>query len=101
MSGRVNPKRRGSYGVDAPIVPVIFAVAIAVSIVNFAINPKIWMLVPLLFLLGCAATYLHTTRRGKFLVWAELLDRIGLRGDERILDRDAGGAPCSLWRPNI
>jgi SAM-dependent methyltransferase len=90
MPASVNPTRRGSYGVDAPIVPIIFAVAIAVSIINFAINPRIWMLVPLLFLVGCAATYLHTTRRGKFLVWAELLDQLGLRGDERILDMGCG-----------
>jgi arsenite methyltransferase len=90
MPGRVAAKRRGSYGVDAPIVPVIFAVAIAVSIVNFAINPRIWMLLPLLFLFGCAASYLYTTRRGKFLVWAELLDQMGLQGDERILDMGCG-----------
>src|SRR5438874_10462276 len=90
MTARVDPQRRGSYGVDAPIVPVIFAVAMVVSIVNFAISPRLWMLLPLLFLLGCAATYLHTTRRGKFLVWAELLDQMGLRGDERILDMGCG-----------
>ena len=90
MTARVDPQRRGSYGVDAPIVPVIFAVAMVVSIVNFAISPRLWMLLPLLFLLGCAATYLHTTRRGKFLVWAELLDQMGLQGNERILDMGCG-----------
>jgi SAM-dependent methyltransferase len=90
MPAHVDPNRRGSYGVDAPIVPVIFAVAIALSVVNFAINPKIWMLLPLLFLIGCAVTYLHSTRRGKFLVWAELLGQLGFRGDERILDMGCG-----------
>src|SRR5207244_5522879 len=36
------------------------------------------------------AAYLYTTLRGKFVVWAELLDRLNLRGDERILDLGCG-----------
>jgi len=32
----------------------------------------------------------HFTLRGKFLVWAELLDQLNLRGDERILDMGCG-----------
>jgi arsenite methyltransferase len=32
----------------------------------------------------------HTTRRGKFLVWAEILDSLRLRGDERVLDVGCG-----------
>jgi len=33
-----------------------------------------------------ATSYVYTTRRGKFQVWAEILLRLGLRGDEQILD---------------
>ena len=33
---------------------------------------------------------LHTSRRGKFLVWEELLDGLHLKGDERILDLGCG-----------
>jgi ubiquinone/menaquinone biosynthesis C-methylase UbiE len=40
--------------------------------------------------LACAACGLHTSRRGKFVVWAELLDQLKLRGDERILDLGCG-----------
>jgi ubiquinone/menaquinone biosynthesis C-methylase UbiE len=40
--------------------------------------------------LPIAAFILHTTLRGKFVVWAELLDQLGLRGDERILDLGCG-----------
>ena len=36
------------------------------------------------------AFVLHTTLRGKFVVWAGLLDKLGLRGDERILDLGCG-----------
>lgn len=90
MAGRVDPKRRGSYGIDAPIVPVIFGIAAAANIFNLAVNPRFWTFLPALFLLGCAASYLYTTRRGKFVIWAQLLEGIGLRGDERILDMGCG-----------
>jgi ubiquinone/menaquinone biosynthesis C-methylase UbiE len=43
-----------------------------------------------LALLGTVVNYLHTTRRGKFAVWAELLDGLQLRGDERALDMGCG-----------
>lgn len=33
-----------------------------------------------------ATSYVYTTRRGKFQVWAEILLRLRLRGDEQILD---------------
>jgi ubiquinone/menaquinone biosynthesis C-methylase UbiE len=41
-------------------------------------------------MLTIAAFVLHTTLRGKFVVWADLLDKLGLRGDERILDLGCG-----------
>lgn len=42
-------------------------------------------------LLGAMTTsYLYSTRRGKFEVWADLLDELGLRGDERLLDVGCG-----------
>jgi ubiquinone/menaquinone biosynthesis C-methylase UbiE len=50
----------------------------------------------LMFLLGAAlllafdAVYLYATLRGKFVIWAELLGQLNLRGDERILDLGCG-----------
>ncbi len=43
-----------------------------------------------LWLLLNAATFLHTTRSGKFAVWSELLDRLALKGDEQLLDIGCG-----------
>jgi len=43
-----------------------------------------------LFILPILGLYLHATLRGKFVVWGELLDRLNLRGDERILDMGCG-----------
>lgn len=40
--------------------------------------------------LGQAGLYVHATRRGKFAVWAELLDGLRLRGDETVLDLGCG-----------
>ena len=34
--------------------------------------------------------YVHFTRAGKIAVWADLLDRLELRGDERLLDIGCG-----------
>ncbi|MET7327584.1 class I SAM-dependent methyltransferase [Nonomuraea sp. NPDC005650] len=41
-----------------------------------------------LYTLASAASYLYTTRRGKFAVWAGELER--LKGDERLLDLGCG-----------
>src|SRR5205823_14403688 len=43
-----------------------------------------------LWLFLSAGSYVYTTRAGKFAVWAELLDRLGLNGDERLLDIGCG-----------
>ena len=39
---------------------------------------------------GSAASYLYSTGPGKRAVWAQLLDELGLRGDERVLDVGCG-----------
>ncbi|TMF58464.1 MAG: class I SAM-dependent methyltransferase [Chloroflexi bacterium] len=36
------------------------------------------------------ASFIYTTRAGKFAVWANLLRQLDLRGDERILDMGSG-----------
>jgi SAM-dependent methyltransferase len=93
MTQRAN-RRRGSYGIDAPYAAAFLAVAAALMIVAALVSAidsgRGWLFLPALFVLACAACFFHTTLRGKFLVWAELLDKLGLRGDERILDMGCG-----------
>jgi SAM-dependent methyltransferase len=52
-----------------------------------------WWLIPLayglFFGLSCAS-YVYTTRRGKFVVWAGLLSELGLTGRERVIDLGCG-----------
>lgn len=88
---------RGSYGVDAPYVPALFAaggLVLAVpAVVSFIRSPGTGSLIQFfcaLFLLLCGASYLYTTRRGKFVVWSRVLADVGLRGDERVLDLGCG-----------
>src|SRR3954447_7323533 len=90
MSERVNPRRRGSYGIDAPY-GVALITAMLVLEGGLAITTrKLPAFLAALFVSGILGLYLHATLRGKFVVWAELLDRLNLRGDERILDLGCG-----------
>jgi ubiquinone/menaquinone biosynthesis C-methylase UbiE len=91
-------RRRGKYGFDAPVVPFSLCIAAILLLVLgilgfFVLDIRLLGLLALvcgfIFLLS-AASYVYTTRRGKFRVWAELLLQIGLRGDEGILDMGCG-----------
>ncbi|MUL84930.1 MULTISPECIES: class I SAM-dependent methyltransferase [unclassified Mycolicibacterium] len=41
-------------------------------------------------LVSTVASFVHTTRRGKFAVWRDILDDLALRGDETLLDLGCG-----------
>lgn len=87
---RVTSRRRGSYGIDAPYGPLLMAVMAAAELVFAVITGNTRILLIGLFILAILAAYLHATLRGKFIVWAEILDTLNLRGDERILDMGCG-----------
>jgi cyclopropane fatty-acyl-phospholipid synthase-like methyltransferase len=82
--------RRERYGIDAPYVPAaMLAGALAcIALIVFAHIRPLW--ITAVILLALAGIYLHTTLRGKFVVWRKLLDGAGLRGDERLLDLGCG-----------
>jgi arsenite methyltransferase len=90
MTGEAHSRRRGSYGIDAPYAATFIAVLTVAELVLAILSGKAWVFLPVLFLFAIVASYLYTTLRGKFVVWAELLDKLGLRGDERILDLGCG-----------
>ena len=85
MTERVTPRRRGSYGIDAPFMDAFLAGLVVLYLVLAIVTGRVvfWLVLP--FLLAVEASYLYTTLRGKFVVWAVLLDRLKLRGDERVL----------------
>src|SRR5690348_13146536 len=90
MTQRAHPRRQGSYGIDAPYWAAAFALVLAANLIHAVISGGVWPLVPVVVLLACAGSCLYTTLRGKFVVWANLLDPLGLRGDERLLDLGCG-----------
>ncbi|MDQ1134961.1 SAM-dependent methyltransferase [Pseudoxanthomonas winnipegensis] len=81
--------RAGRYGIDAPYAPLgMLAGAVACAAVAVFVAPQWWVSAIILTLM--AGLYLHTTRRGKFLVWQRLLAAQPWRGDERVLDLGCG-----------
>ena len=88
---------RPRYGFDAPPFLIGLGIAsllmLAAGIIGFALGGWVVGLWPLIFAVYFAASallYLHATRRGKFAVWAEILDGLALRGDEQALDLGCG-----------
>ncbi|UGT42904.1 class I SAM-dependent methyltransferase [Nocardia yamanashiensis] len=88
--------RHASYGIDAPMVATAFAIMAAgflgAGVVAFALGSSAgWGLLALgVFMAAQCGLCLYVSRRGKFAVWAELLDELRLRGDERAVDLGCG-----------
>jgi arsenite methyltransferase len=84
------PVRHGSYGMDAPGPFTIIALVGIGNLVLAAFVRSIGPLVGGLFPLLVVAVAVHTSRRGKFLVWSDVFDRLRLTGNERVLDLGCG-----------
>lgn len=95
---------RGRYGVDGDYrlipAPVVFG-AYLVLCLTVAILAARWLaggktamgvvaVVVVVILVAIAASIRRFSRRGKFEVWARLLMRLRLRGDERVIDLGCG-----------
>jgi len=80
------------YGVDAaPIPAVLGAAGVACCLTAARRQPgRIAMAATGAVLLANAGVYLHTTLRGKLRIWERELDRVGLTGDEQLLDLGCG-----------
>lgn len=90
MAGHITPQRRGSYGIDVPFAPAFLAGLVMLYLVLAIATGRARFWLAVLFISGVEALFFHTALRGKFVVWAKLLDGLGLRGDERILDLGCG-----------
>jgi arsenite methyltransferase len=91
-------RRRGQYGFDGNMIGVLGTTAVTVALLvagaalaltGFMGAAAIAAMIAALPL-ASLGIYVHTTRRGKFLVWSEILDGLPLRGDERVLDVGCG-----------
>ena len=84
------PERKGSYGFDAPYLLPIPLALIAWNVAQGIISRTPWPFVAVGLVSACMACGLYASRRGKFVVWSELLAQLNLRGDERVLDVGCG-----------
>jgi ubiquinone/menaquinone biosynthesis C-methylase UbiE len=91
-------RRAGAYGFDAPYaiigllagaVTCIVIAALWASGVPILYGP-LWLGLYGLILLAAATSFLYTTRRGKFIVWRELIEALALTGNEATLDLGCG-----------
>lgn len=88
---------RGDYGFDSPLVPIGLTIAaVAAGCGTVILFARSWPWLAGLSLASAVVfalstiSFVWTTRRGKFIVWDELLDALALRGDERLLDVGCG-----------
>jgi len=101
-------KHRGNYGIDGAFTAVVGVIAMGAAGLVLAgialiharsrrVLSAVLELLSGLVLLQTVPSYLYSTRWGKFAVWAELLNGLQLRGDERVLDLGCGrGAILSI-----
>lgn len=109
------PDRRGDYGIDGDfrVVParvqaalivvillVLVGVTVGAEIAGWMIAAIIAGLVAVVMALS-VASYLWTTRIGKFQVWSEILADLGLRGDEHVLDMGCGRGAVLLMAAQL
>ena len=90
MRSAVRARRKGFYGIDAPYLLPFFGFFILVNVIEGWHSGSVWPYLAAAFLVACAGFGLYASLRGKLVVWAELLDGLGLRGDEQILDLGCG-----------
>src|SRR5262252_5597386 len=85
-----NKTKKASHGVDAPGFLPFAVLAFVASIAAAIASRKPAPFLGAALLLVCFGFFVHTTRRGKFLVWSKLIDGLRLKGSERILDLGCG-----------
>lgn len=88
---------RGDYGYDAPYALIAFTgislLAIVLAVVSWLTpqHPDLKLAIGYAGFFGInAASFFYTTRFGKFRVWEEILDGLGLAGSEHVLDMGCG-----------
>jgi arsenite methyltransferase len=89
-STRIDPRRKGSYGLDAPrLLPIPALLLIFNLVEGIATRSAIALMAAGVIALAMLCG-LYASLRGKFVVWADLLNRLEWRGDERVLDIGCG-----------
>ena len=86
----INARRRGSYGIDAPRLLPVVALFILFNLVEGLVRGQIVALAAAGLIAASMACGLYASLRGKFVVWADLLNRLRWGAGERVLDLGCG-----------
>src|SRR5215831_15749437 len=98
-------KPQGAYGVDAPLVPLVWAgfclLFLVLAVLALVAFGWPWwagfvLAVIAVGFAGGAALYWHATFRGKFLVWARALDALPVAECLRVLDLGCGRGAVAI-----
>jgi len=98
LQNRPLTRRQGDYGFDAPYVPITLgSIGVCALLIGnlsawyfHALALAITFLACGIFVLLSTASYIYTTRWGKFQVWARILSQLQLDGSEHLLDMGCG-----------
>jgi arsenite methyltransferase len=82
--------RKGRYGLDAPYLLVLPVAYLAFVLWQVTVTGRPWPLIGAGLVGFFCGFGWHSSRRGKFVVWRQILDDLKLRGDEQILDVGCG-----------
>jgi SAM-dependent methyltransferase len=82
--------RKGQYGLDAPYLLVLPVIVIVFDVWQAFVTRRPWPLIGGALIAFFCGFGWHSSRRGKFVVWRQILDDLKMRGDEQILDVGCG-----------
>jgi arsenite methyltransferase len=82
--------RKGRYGLDAPYLLALPVIVIVFDVWQAAVTRRSWPLIGGALVVFFCGFGWHSSRRGKFVVWRQILDDLKMRGDEQILDVGCG-----------
>lgn len=87
--------RKISYGIDAPLVPIGYFIVSLIIIpsayfMRQGADWAYWSFVYGIVAVILGSIYMHTTLRGKFRIWENIVDQLSIRPDAKILDLGCG-----------
>lgn len=98
-------KEKLKYGVDAPLVPILYiGVGLIVLIVGILAlagvithyNGAGWTLAYGIFMIAGGLTFIHTSLRGKFVIWKNLLSGFKIKRNSKVVDLGCGHGAVML-----
>jgi arsenite methyltransferase len=82
--------RKGRYGLDAPYLLVLPVIVLVFDVWQAVATWRPWPLIGGALIAFFCGFGWHSSRRGKFVVWRQILDDLKMRGDEQMLDVGCG-----------